>query len=148
MEIGTENRSDLEKINYDLYTEKKPGVEEWLREAKEAENSGRIGMFLLHNGVVREDARALVREGEKDKAPVRGMLFDYDKEKADKALKDTLSLPGVYLVKLWLNKGRLKVGEDIMYVLVGGDIRPHVIEALEYLVDKIKKECVVEKELY
>jgi hypothetical protein len=30
--------------------------------------------------------------------------------------------------------------------MVGGDIRPHVIEALEFLVEKIKSECVTEIE--
>jgi hypothetical protein len=28
-----------------------------------------------------------------------------------------------------------------MYVLSGGDIRPHVIDALQFLVAKIKNEC-------
>ena len=34
-----------------------------------------------------------------------------------------------------------------MYVLVGGDIRPHVLEGLQYLVGRIKNECVAEREL-
>jgi len=33
-----------------------------------------------------------------------------------------------------------------MYVLVGGDIRPHVIDALQFLVERIKTQCVVEIE--
>ena len=33
-----------------------------------------------------------------------------------------------------------------MYVLIGGDIRPHVVEALQYLVGRIKNECVREEE--
>ena len=39
------------------------------------------------------------------------------------------------------------MGEDIMYVLIGGDIRPRVVNALNYLVGRIKNECVVETEL-
>ena len=35
-----------------------------------------------------------------------------------------------------------------MLVLVGGDIRPHVIDALQSLVGEIKNECVREEELY
>ena len=49
--------------------------------------------------------------------------------------------------RVWLNEGELNVGEDIMYVPIGGDIRPHVVEGPEYLVGCIKNECVVEKEL-
>ena len=47
-----------------------------------------------------------------------------------------------------LNRGTLAVGDDIMFVLVGGDIRPHVIDALQALVGTIKNECVVEQEVY
>jgi len=35
-----------------------------------------------------------------------------------------------------------------MYVLIGGDIRPHVVDALQYLVSRIKDECVTEEEIY
>ena len=34
-----------------------------------------------------------------------------------------------------------------MYVLLGGDIRPHVIDALQFLVGRIKSQCVEETEL-
>ncbi len=33
-----------------------------------------------------------------------------------------------------------------VYVLIGGDIRPHVVDALQFLVEKIKSECVTEIE--
>ena len=33
-----------------------------------------------------------------------------------------------------------------MYVLIGGDIRPHVVDALQSLVGTLKKECVTETE--
>ena len=75
------------------------------------------------------------------------MDFKADREKADLVIKDTLSMPGIYYVKVWLNEGRLRVGDDIMLVLVGGDIRPHVVDALQYLVGRIKTECVSEKEI-
>ena len=32
--------------------------------------------------------------------------------------------------------------------ITGGDIRPHVVDALQYLVGRIKNECVTEKELF
>lgn len=48
----------------------------------------------------------------------------------------------------WLNSGELQVGDDIMYVLIGGDIRPHVVDALQALVGKIKSDCVIETERY
>ena len=48
---------------------------------------------------------------------------------------------------VWLNRGELQVGDDLMLVLVGGDIRPHVIAALESLVSALKTGCVTEEEL-
>jgi len=55
-------------------------------------------------------------------------------------------MEGIFHVKVWLNEGQLEVGDDIMYVLIGGDIRPRVIDALQFLVGKIKNECVIEIE--
>lgn len=124
-----------------------PSMDAWLREAKKASDAGKVGMYLTHNGVVRETAKAVVRNNEKDTKPVSGMLFSYDKEKVEKAIEETRKLEGIYYVRVWLNEGQLQVGEDIMYVLIGGDIRPHVIDALSFLVGKIKTECVTEKEL-
>lgn len=37
---------------------KAPSIDEWLREAKQHKDAGKIGMYLTHNGVVRESARA------------------------------------------------------------------------------------------
>ena len=77
---------------------------------------------------------------------VKGMEFDYDAAKVDQAVAETKKMEGIFHVRVWLNQGQLEVGEDIMYVLIGGDIRPHVIEALQFLVGKIKNECVKEIE--
>lgn len=42
---------------------KKPSFDAWLEEEKAGANAGKIGMYLCHNGVVRESAKAKVREG-------------------------------------------------------------------------------------
>ena len=105
-------------------------------------------MYLFHNGVVRETAKAAVREGAKDTAPVQGMVFSYDADRVEAAKAMALAMPGIRTVRVWLNSGELKVGDDIMLVLVGGDIRPHVIDALQTLVGEIKNHCVTETEIY
>ncbi|MDO4814988.1 MAG: molybdenum cofactor biosynthesis protein MoaE [Bacillota bacterium] len=125
-----------------------PSVDAWLKEAKAQAAAAGCGMFLVHNGVVRESARALVREGAENTKPVKGMLFGYDEEKVAAAVKEAEALEGIACARVWLNEGELRVGDDIMYVLVGGDIRPRVIDALQFLVGKIKNECVSETELY
>lgn len=123
-----------------------PSADQWLREAKAGPSAEKIGMYLLHNGVVRATSRARVREGGETAAPVCGMDFSYDEKKVDEAVADTKKMPGIYYVRAWLNRGNLNLGDDLMLVLVGGDIRPHVIDALQYLVDRLKCECVAELE--
>ena len=126
---------------------RKPTFEKMMKEAKASKNASKCGMFLLHNGVVRVDAKSKVREGKKNTKKVVAMDFDYDNKKIDAAIKKALKMKGIYYIKVWLNRGKLKVGDDIMLVLVGGDIRPHVIDCLQSLVGEIKTKCVIEKEI-
>ena len=123
-----------------------PSMDQWLKEAKTHESAPKIGMYLTHNGIVRQSAKARVRYGE-DAKDVTGMAFSYDQSKVDAVLADARKLEGIYYIRIWLNEGELKVGDDIMYVLIGGDIRPRVVDALNYIVGRIKNECVTETEL-
>lgn len=129
------------------HTKEIPSMDAWLKEAKAHPSAENVGMYLTHNGVVRATAKAKVRQGDANAAPVSGMVFSYDREKAAAAVADTYQMDGIYYIKTWLNEGSLKVGDDIMYVLIGGDIRPHVVDALQYLVGRLKNECVSETEL-
>ena len=123
-----------------------PSMDAWLREAKAHPDADKVGMYLTHNGVVRGTAKAMVRQGAQDAKPVTGMTFSYDEAKMEAAVAETLAMDGIYYARAWLNEGELAVGEDIMFVLVGGDIRPHVVDALQFLVGRLKSECVTELE--
>lgn len=125
-----------------------PSIDAWLKEAKEHESAPKIGMYLTHNGIVRQTAKAKVRHGDESAADVTGMVFSYDSAKLDEVIRCTYGMEGIFYIRVWLNEGRLSVGDDIMYVLIGGDIRPHVVDALQYLVGRVKNECVVETEIY
>lgn len=124
-----------------------PSVDQWLAEAKSDPSASRCGMYLAHNGVVRELPKKLVREGIDDGSKVTGMNFSYDADAVEEARQEALTWPGIEYVRVWLNEGTLTVGDDIMYVLIGGDIRPNVIDALQNLVGKIKNEMVEEIEI-
>lgn len=124
-----------------------PSADQWLREAKADAAAAECGMFLLHNGVVRRSAKAKVRSGDENAPEVRGMYFSCDAEKAAAAIREAEAMQGIRVVRVWLNEGTLSVGDDIMYVLIGGDIRPHVVDALQALVGRLKNECVTEREL-
>ena len=125
-----------------------PSMDAWMKEARQSPDASKVGMYLTHNGVVRETAKAKVREGADHTKNVTGMYFSYDEEKVASVVEQAKALEGIYYVRVWLNEGELKTGEDIMYVLIGGDIRPNVVNALDFLVGKIKSECVTETEIF
>jgi molybdopterin synthase catalytic subunit len=131
-----------------LMSKPEPSIDLWLKEAKSDPKAEQCGMFLTHNGVVRITPKQLVREGISGLGNVRAVEFSYDKAGVDAAVLEALTWPGVYYVRVWLNEGVLSVGDSIMYVLIGADIRPNCIDALQKLVGKIKTDLVVENEIY
>ena len=52
-----------------------PSIDAWLQEAKAHESAPLCGMYLTHNGTVRQTAKAKVRYGAEDTQAVTGMLF-------------------------------------------------------------------------
>ena len=125
-----------------------PSMDAWLKEAKADPKAAQCGMFLTHNGVVRITPKQQVREGVEGLGEVAQVEFSYDAEGVAAAEKEALTWPGVYYVRTWLNEGALNVGDSIMYVMIGADIRPRCIDALNKLVGTIKNDLVVEKEIY
>lgn len=119
----------------------------WLAEAKKEAAAQNCGMYLIHNGVVRSTAKREVREGIPS-SPVSAMEFSRDADKVSEALSKARSMPGICYVNAWFNQGRLLPGEDLMVLLVGGDIRPHVMDCMNRLLDEIKGSCVTETELF
>jgi len=127
-------------------SKKSPSMDQWIKEAKEHPSAARVGMYLFHNGVVRETPKAKVRMGIDDGTIVEKLDFTFDQAKVDRAIEETLERDGIFYINTWLNEGTLDIGEDIMYVLIGGDIRPNVVDGLQFLVERIKTQCVVEIE--
>lgn len=130
----------------DKLTKTRPSMDQWLKEAKLDHKATQVGMYLFHNGVVRETPKAQARQGIDDGSVVVKMEFAYNEVKVQEVIAETKQLPGIHYVRVWLNEGILQVGDDIMFVLIGGDIRPRVIDALQYCVGRIKNECVIEIE--
>lgn len=117
----------------------RPSLDAWLAEVKAEQSASGVGMYLCHNGVVRSFSR--------DGRPVASMELSVDRDRLAEILSTAELMEGVSVVRAWVNEGHLNVGDDIMYVLVGGDIRDHVFEALGALVRMIKSEVVTEEEV-
>ena len=73
-----------------------PSVDQWLKEAKEDPSASECGMYLIHNGTVRQTARAMVRQGADNTEPVTGMVFRRNAEKIDQAVRKAKEMPGIF----------------------------------------------------
>jgi molybdopterin synthase catalytic subunit len=114
-------------------------INEAITRIKAGPDAGRIGMILAHNGIVRGSSRA--------GGPVAAMDLGVDAGRFARALDEARTWEGVVAVDGWVNEGHLEVGDDIMKIVVAGDIREHVLDALQRLVGTIKKDVVTEAEV-
>jgi molybdopterin synthase catalytic subunit len=113
-------------------------VEQWLNAVKLKADPEGLGMILVHNGIV----RATSKQGK----PVSGMKLSYDEEKLRTVVSEQKKKDGILDIKVWINRGDLKVGEDIMLLLVAGRFRTDVLPVFESLLSTIKQEIVSERE--
>ncbi len=114
-------------------------IDECIARIKAGPDAHRIGMILAHSGIVRGSSRS----GE----PVEAMELEADRRRFAELLVEARTWDGVVAVDGWVNEGRLEVGDDIMRIVVAGDIREHVFDALQRLVGLVKREVVTEVEL-
>ena len=92
----------------------------------------RAGMLLCHNGVVRETSRA----GQ----PVSGLRIAVDHERLAVILAEQRQRPGIVDIQVEIAENEnLTVGDDVMGLVVAGDIRENVIAVLADTLDLIKK---------
>lgn len=126
----------------------KPSLDSWLEEAKADPSAHMCGSYITHTGVVRSSPKALVRGTGNSSGSVKGMRFSCDYAAVEAAADTVRNLPGIYYVKVWVSEGDLKVGDDIMQILIGGDIRVRVMDALSHLLNQIKNYCVKEEEIF
>lgn len=93
-----------------------PSIDEWLKEAKADPAALQQGMFLIHNGVVRQTPKAKVRQGIDDGSTVKGMEFAYDAAKVDAAVAEAYKMDGIFHVRVWLNEGHLE--PDLIFAIL------------------------------
>lgn len=91
----------------------------------------RAGMILCHNGVVRATSR--------DGRPVGGLRIEVDHVRLAEVLARHRARPGIVDIQVEIAEGRdLGVGEDVMVLVVAGDVRENVIAALADTLEAIK----------
>ena len=113
-----------------------------IKKVKSHPDFSKAGMILSHNGIVRETSR----NGEK----VSGLSITVNHQELKKIIDKNKSRPGIIeiLVEIADEGKTLKVGEDVMYIVVAGDIRENVIDTLTDTLNKIKKTVTGKTEFF
>ena len=101
----------------------------------------KAGMILCHNGVVRGTSR--------DGRKVSGLRVAVDHERLSKVLAEQRATPGILDIQVEIDADRdLTVGEDVMLLVVAGDIRDNVIKVLGDTLDAIKHTVTHKTEFF
>ena len=101
----------------------------------------KVGMVLCHNGVVRSTSR--------DGRKVKGLRVSVDHPKLKLIVSEQKQKPGILDIRVEIAENRdLAVGEDVMLLIVAGDIRENVIAVLTETLNHIKSTVTKKTEYF
>ncbi len=99
-----------------------------------------VGMILVHNGTV----RGLSRDNKKR---VSALDVKPDQEKIEMIRQEFLKRSGIFDIFIDARAGIFQPGEDLLFIIVAGDIRENVKPALADLLDRIKGDPITKREI-
>ena len=102
-----------------------------IQKIKAHPHSARVGMMLCHVGVVRGTSR--------DGRAVSGLDLMVDRQALESVLAEQKKRPGIVEILVQVQEGCLKVGDEMMLIVVAGDLRDHVIPVLADTLNAFKK---------
>jgi molybdopterin synthase catalytic subunit len=108
---------------------------------KRPEFTENVGMILIHNGVVRNWSRRY-------RAKVTALEIHPDYEKIEALRQEYLQHPGIFDIIIEAKSGTLQPGDDLLFIIVAGDIRENIKPVLAELLDRIKAEAVRKREIF
>jgi molybdopterin synthase catalytic subunit len=110
-----------------------------VRKIKEHPAYHDAGMILCHNGVVRGTSR--------DGKPVTGLTLYADRNRLTEIVAEMKKREGIIEVLVEVREGTLRVGEDVMFVVVAGDFRENVFPVLMDTINSIKAYVTTKVEI-
>lgn len=114
---------------------------ELIEKVKSHPDYHKVGMILCHNGVVRQSSR--------DGRRVTGLQVQVDNQRLEKILEAYRSRPGIVEVLVEIAQDRpLAVGDDIMWMVVAGDVRENVIATLTDALNDVKTTVTSKTEFF
>jgi len=116
-------------------------LSELVAEVKVHPEYHKAGMILCHNGVVRSTSR--------DGRQVSGLSVEVDWKKLTEIVESQKKVSGIVDIKVEINEGEnLTLGDDVMYIVVAGDIRETVIDVLTNTLNLIKSTVTSKTEFF
>ncbi len=101
----------------------------------------KAGMILGHNGVVRNTSR--------DGRKVSGLKVKVDHTKLKAVIEKNKKRDGIIEILIEIAEDKdLLVGDDVMFLVVAGDIRDNVISVLSDTLNEIKETVTSKTEFY
>lgn len=107
---------------------------------KNPEFAQNVGMLLVHNGVVRAWSR-------QSRDQVEYLEVTPDQQKVEEIRQEFLQREGIYDIIVEAKEGRFLPGDDLLFIIVAGDIRENVKPVLADILDRIKSEAITKKEI-
>jgi len=99
-----------------------------------------VGMILIHNGVVRNWSRG-------SRAKVTALKVTPDYQKIETLRQEYLQREGIFEIIIEAFSGTFLPGDDLLYIIVAGDIRENIKPVLADLLDRVKAEAVTKEEI-
>ncbi|RJX25461.1 MAG: molybdenum cofactor biosynthesis protein [Desulfurivibrio sp.] len=99
-----------------------------------------VGMVLVHNGVV----RAWSRQGREN---VIALEVTPDLARIEAIRQECLAREGIFDIIIEAKAGRFKPGDDLLFIVVAGDLRENVKPVLAEVLDRVKAEAIAKKEV-
>lgn len=99
-----------------------------------------VGMVLVHNGVVRAWSRA-------DKSEVVALEVTPNQQLLQELREEYLKRPGIFDIEILAKHGRFQPGDDLLFIIVAGDLRENVKAVLSELLDRVKAEAISKREI-
>jgi len=115
-------------------------IQKMIQKAKAHPEAGKMGMIASHLGIVRATSR--------DGSRVESIQVSYDHGVLSSILQDIKMMPGIIEVLVDTKEGTLPIGDEILAVVIAGDIRENVFKALITVVNRIKAEASKKKEKF
>jgi molybdopterin synthase catalytic subunit len=114
-------------------------IQGMIHQVREHPDARKIGMIASHLGIVRGTSRG--------GAEVERIEVVCDHNVIRSIMNDVKTMPGIVEILVDTREGLLDVGDEILAVVVAGDIRENVFGALKTAVNRIKAEASRKKEI-